>query len=194
MHARRFACFALGLWLGGSLLMWWVAAQNAGAADRVLDQANPMARLQLKPLGDGAALVLRYEATEQTRTEWLAWETMQVGLGGLFFLTMLFGSREHYFLLAGILLMLLLVCLERFAITPEMTAQGRMLDFGPQGTESGRFNVLKASYYGVEAAKFVLGLVLTGSMVFSSKRSGRSRNTRRQLNFVDKSDYRHVNG
>jgi hypothetical protein len=195
MHARRFACFALGLWLGGSLLMWWLAGQNARAAERLLDQAGPSARLQMKPLGINARLVLRYAAYEQTRTYGRAWEAGQLALGSLFFLLMLFGSREHYILLSGILLMILLVYLERLVITPEMTAQGRLLDFAPEGTPAQvRFDVLQTAYYGVEAAKFVLGLVLTGAMVFSSKRSGRSRNTRRQLNFVDKADYRRVNG
>lgn len=195
MHARRFACFALGLWLGGSLLMWWLAAQNARAADRLLDTASPTARLQIKPLGGSARLVLRYAADEQTRRYGRDWEAGQLVLGSLFFLLMLFGSREHYVLPGGILLMLLLVCLERLVIAPEMTAQGRLLDFAPQGTpEHVKFGVLQTAYYGVEAAKFALGLVLTGTMVFSSKRSGRSRDARRQLNFVDKADYRRVNG
>jgi hypothetical protein len=195
MHARRFACFALGLWLGGSLFMWWLAGQNARAAERLLDQASPSARLQMKPLGSNARLVLRYAANEQTRTYGRVWEAGQLALGSLFFLLMLFGSREHYILLSGILLMILLVCLERLVIAPEMTAQGRLLDFAPEGTPAHvRFDVLQTAYYGVEAAKFVLGLALTGAMVFSSKGSGRSRNTRRQLNFVDKADYRRVNG
>ncbi len=175
--------------------MWWVAAQNARAADRLLEQASPLARLQMKPLGGDARLVLRYAANEQTRTYDRAWETGQLALGVLFFVLMLFGSREHYVLLSGIVLMILLVCLECFLIAPEMTAQGRLLDFAPGGTpEHVKFSVLQTAYYGADAAKFVLGLVLTGSMVFSSKRSGRSRNARRQLNFVDKADYRHVNG
>lgn len=173
--------------------MWWIAAQNANAGSRLIGKAGAVARLTMKPLGDDARLVLRYAAAEQSRVEESDWETGQIALGGLFFLTMLFASREHYVLLGGILLMILLVCAERFFLTRELTAQGRMLDFAPAGSApQTQFRVLQTIFWGVEAGKFGLGLVLTGAMVFSRRRSGRSRDARRQMDFVDKADYRRV--
>jgi hypothetical protein len=53
--------------------------------------------------------------------------------------------------------------------------------------------VVHTAYSGVEAAKWLLALVLTGKLVFTNDRGGRSRHSRREFDSVDKSDYRRVN-
>src|SRR5829696_8706996 len=111
MHARRMACFFLGLWLAGGLFMAWVATQNFRQVDRLLSREDPNATLRLKPLGADARLILRYQASEQNRWYFRRWETIQILGGGGFFLVMLFGSRENKFVLLGALLMLALVAL-----------------------------------------------------------------------------------
>lgn len=196
MHARRFASFVLGLWLGGGLLAMWLTTQNMRAPDRLLGAANPAARFELKALGPNARAVLLYQASEENRRDLRTWEIAQIGLGFLFFLAMLFGSGEGYVLLGGILVMVLLVCLQRFLIGTEMAALGRLLDFAPAASAAPdriQLGVLQTGYWGVEAAKCAVGLILTGTMVFSRQRSGRSRNSRRQIDLVDKPDHRRVN-
>ena len=197
MHARRFACFVLGLWLGGSLFLWWSSSADRRAADNLVERANPAARVQLKSMGSSARLLLDYGAAERSRSWRRTWEIGQILCGGLFFLLMLFGSRESHFLLGGILLMVLLVFAERLLLTPELTAEGRLLDFGAVDAAvaayRAKLRVLETAYGGVEAAKFGLGLALTASLVFSRRRGGRSSDFRRQLNMVDKANYRRVN-
>src|SRR5215472_16736923 len=149
MHARRFACFVLGLWLAGGLFMAWVATENFGIADQLASQANPTARLELKAMGPNAHALLRYQASEENRRYFRLWETGQIMLGILFFGLMLFGSRESQFLLGGILLLVVLVMFQRFLLTPEITAAGRLLDFAAPGAATGtrdKFWVLHSAY------------------------------------------------
>jgi hypothetical protein len=196
MHARRFACFVLGLWLGGSILVAWMAIENLRSADHLESAALPVARLELKAMGPKAQTLLRYHASEENRSLYRDWETAQLAIGAGFFLVMLFGSREDQFLLGGLALLVALVALEWFVVTPALSGQGRVLDFVPpdQGAQGrNQLWVLQTAHLGIEAAKALLTLALAARMVFSRKRSGRSRDARRQLNMVDKANHRGVN-
>jgi hypothetical protein len=196
MHARRFACFVLGLWLGGGIFLAWLTSVNLKTADRLVAQASPAARLQLKTLGPNAPAVLRYQASEENRQYRRRWETVQIILGTLFFGLMLFGSRESKYVLGGIVLLLLMVALERFVVTPAVAAQGRLLDFAAPDAASGernRYWVLESSYLAIEGVKGLLTMALAAGMVFSRKRSGRSRDSRHKLDQVDKPNYSRVN-
>src|SRR4051812_4072938 len=122
MHARRFACFVLGLWLAGGLFMAYVATQNFRGVDRLLSGGNPAAASRLKPLGPQARMLLRYQASEMNRWLFRAWENTQLVGGTVFFFVLLFGSRENKLVLTGILLALGLVLLQRLLITPEIVA------------------------------------------------------------------------
>ena len=176
--------------------MAWVATQNFRQVDRLLSREDPTATLRLKPLGANARPILRYQASEQNRWYFQKWETIQIIYGAFFFFVMLFGSRENKFVLLGVLLMIVLVMVQKFLITPEVTALGRMIDFVPpeqHSPERNRFWILHSAYTGVELGKWAVALLLTAQMVFSRKRSGRSRDSRRELNSVDKADYRRVN-
>jgi hypothetical protein len=192
MHARRFACFFLGIWLGSGLFLAWMAWQNQKVAGRLMSQADPGARLQLKAMGPNGPAILHYEAAEESREAYRVWETIQLLAGCLFFGFLLFGSEEGPRLLGGVLLLVLLVAVQRFLLTPEVIAEGRLIDFAPPGTEDGARNrlwLMHNAYMLVEVAKWLLTLLLVGRMVTSSRGSGRSRDSRRQLDRVDKSNY-----
>jgi hypothetical protein len=186
----------LGLWLAAGLCVYWMERQNLRHVDLLLSGGNPNVTVRLKPLGVDARSVLLYQASEQNRYHRHKWENLQLLLGTAFFLTMLFGSREDKFVLLGIVGLLGMVALQRFLITPEIDALGRLLDFAPQdqmGTERNRRWVLEKAALGVEAVKWGVALLLTARMVFSRKRSGRSRDARRQFDRVDKANHRGVN-
>jgi hypothetical protein len=195
MHARRLACLLLGIWLGAGLLITFITAQNVKHVDRVLAEASPVARIEMKAMGPNVRNLLRYQAAEQNRWYFSNWTMLQIGIGAAFFMVMLFGSRESAFVLIVIVIMTVLAALQRFLILPEGALLGRLLDFLPGdqgGPDRSRYWVLQTAYYGVEAAKWAAGLVLAGAMVFSRRRSGRSRDSRREFDVVDKSNYRSV--
>src|SRR5438552_3260887 len=128
MHARRLACFMLGLWLAGGLFMAYVATQNFRGVDRLLSGEHPAAVARFAPLGAQARMSLRYQAAEMNRWLFYRWEVTQVVFGTMFLFLLVFGSRENPLVLAGALAMLLLVAVQRFFITPEIVALGRLID------------------------------------------------------------------
>jgi hypothetical protein len=196
MHARRFACLVLGIWLGGSLLVAWLASVNLKVADRLESQAKPAARLELKAMGPRSLALRRYQASEENREYYKAWETAQIIGGCVFFGLMLFGSRESKLLLGGILMLILVVALERFVVSPALLGQGRLLDFADPATstgESNRYWVLQMGYRATEGLKGLLILLLAGRLVFSRKGSGRSRDSRRPAQRANQASYSKVN-
>ena len=186
MHSVRLVCFVLGTWLAGGVFMAWVATQNFRSVDRLLDQPNPAAQLAFKTLdgdlklGSGAArMLLRYQVSEQNRFYFESWEIVQIALGSLLFFFLLFSTREDKYSLAGVLLMLALVSVERFWLTPYLTVLGRSLDFVPPAEASSlryMFRMEHSAYSGAELAKWAIGLLLVGRLSVG-RRHRRSRGT-----------------
>jgi hypothetical protein len=195
MHARRLACFLLGIWLAAGLVLAWVAGENLHQVDRLLSRADPAATLRFAPLGENARPIMRFQASETNRELFATWENVQLFYGTMVFGLILFGSRENKYVLGGILVLMALVVAQRFILTPELVHLGRLIDFVPAtapSAERNQFWVVHKAYVAVEAVKWMLLLALTGGMVFSRKRSGRSRDSRRNLDGVNKPDYRRV--
>lgn len=197
MHSRRFACFLLGLWLGGALLVAWVASQNFRTGDRLLTTDDPEAMLRLKAVGDAAEgrALIRHAASEENRDLLETWEYAQLFLGLFFFAFLLLGTGEGKISLAMALLMVLIVVIQRFALTPYITGLGRTLDFarngGPHG-EQARFSVLHGIYIGLELAKWAAAALLASILVLQRSRRSGSGHTRKQVNVVDKANHGHI--
>ncbi|MGA9627318.1 MAG: hypothetical protein WBL65_28500 [Bryobacteraceae bacterium] len=196
MNSRRLACFLLGLWMGGALLMAWVAAASFSSVDRLLDRPHAVATLQFKALGRAdARLLLRYQVAEQNRWYLEKWESVQIAMGALFLFFVLFATKENKVVLFLILSMIATVVVQHILLTPAVISLGRMIDFLPPDAPSRvrtQFSVLHGFYWGVELVKWVLGLALAARLI--SHRSGRSGNARQEFNLVDKANHRHVNG
>jgi hypothetical protein len=196
MNSRRFACFLLGIWMGGTLLIAWVAAESLSSVDRLIARPHPVATLQFKALGRAdARLLLRYQVSEQNRRNLETWEAAQIVLGSLFFFFVLFATRENKFALSLILSMIAGVVVQRLLLTPAVISLGRLIDFVPPDAPSGdrtQFWVMHSWYWGVELVKWVLGLALAARLI--SHRRGRSADARQKIDLVDKANHRHVNG
>lgn len=193
MHSRRFACLLLGIWFAGGAFMQWISRENYRTVDRLLDQSNPAA-IQLKSLGVSRQ-VLRYQVAEQNRYYFEAWETLQLMLGSFFFFFLLFGTREDKFSLLMALLMLTAAAVQRFLLTPEITALGRLLDFMPADVYvpgRRRLPIVQSAYDGVELTKLGIGILLAGWLILGRGRRRSRRDVRQELDLIDKANYRHV--
>jgi hypothetical protein len=175
--------------------MAWVAAENFATVDRLLAQPDPAATLRIKMLGkDEARLLLRYEASEQNRMYFEVWETVQVVLGAVFFFFLLFGTTEGKISLVLALVLVVLVLAQRFVLTPELQAIGKLLDFASPVAmlgERAKFRVVHTSYVVVELGKWAIQLVLAAMLIARGR--ARSGNAGQQFNVVDKADHRHIN-
>jgi len=173
MHYRRFACFLLGAWLAAGLFMAMVATQNFRSVDRLLAKPAAPAADQLSKLGAGGRALLRYQVSEQNRWFFETWEMLQIGLGILLLLVLLFGSNETNFTMLMALLMLLIVLVQRFALTPQIVALGRVIDYVPvdqPSAERSRFWLFHSTYSGLELVKWALGFLLTARLLLRSKK------------------------
>ena len=201
MHSVRLTCFLLGIWLAGGVFMAWVATENFRQVDRLLEHPNLQARLNFRThenpqnFGPGAArMLLRYQASEQNRFYFEAWESVQVVLGSLLFFFLLFGTREDKYSMGTVLGMLAIVAAQRLVLTPEITSLGRALDFVPANAEAlerGRFWLFHNLYSAAELIKWAAALLLVTRLVVGHRRR-RSGNAGKQLDVIDKADYRHI--
>lgn len=197
MHFRRLICFLLGLWLGGGLLMVWLADSGFRGVDHLMAAPDPAAAAQIRTLGYSQAReLLRYQVAEQNRDDFETWETTQLVGGALLFFYVLFGTTERKFGLIILLAMILVVAAQRFLLTPELVSIGRTLDFlapDSAGRHREAFRILHSAYFGLEALKWGLALALAGKMIAGRRRS-RSDDAGDDFDVVDKPNYRHVNG
>lgn len=192
MHFRRLAAFLLGIWLGGSAFMDLVATQNFHSVDRLLSAPSPQAEERIQAMGghDAARAFLRYQAAEQNRWYFETWECVQIGLGLALFFVLLFGSVPDKVLLLLTLVMLAIVLVMRFFLTPEITQLGRVIDFvapGVPAADRTRFWTFHGAYSASELAKIGLGLVLVALLIRRRRRSQSA-----EIDAVDKSDHSHV--
>jgi hypothetical protein len=193
MRSRRISCLLLGLWMGAGLWMLWVAADNARAADRLLLAPNAYADAYLKSLGrTQLGPLTHYLANEQNRLLFETWGVVQIALGALFFFQLLFGTHLGKLPLAVALLMLLIVIAERVAIAPGMELVGQHNDLNPSPSARAQFagDALNYGYKFAEGAKFALGAVAAAILIWQERR--RSFDARKQIDAIDKPDYRHI--
>jgi hypothetical protein len=193
MHYSRISAFLLGALLTGSLFMAFVATGNFQTASEILKAPPAPAEKMIKLLGDeNARMLLRYQAGEENRHFFEAWEIAQLTLG-LFLAGLLFlmGNRRLLAGFAGALI--ILTAFQHFKITPELVWQGRSIDFVPVAADPGarqQFFRLHAAYGVIEAVKFLLILAI-GIGLFPRRRHS---SQRIEINAVDYAHHRHVDG
>ena len=177
--------------------MVWLGASSFRGADRLLVRPGGAVAGQVRSLGyDRTRALLRAEASEQKRWEFETWETIQIVGGTLLFLYLLLGTTERKLGLGLVLAMVLTATLQRFLITPELAAiENNLLLLPPEAGAAQRdtFWMLHSGYYGLETLKWGLALVLVGKYIASGRRS-RLDDAGDDLDLVDKSNYRHING
>jgi hypothetical protein len=162
MHVA--AITLLGVWLGWTIFMWFAATRTFRTVDRVLNSPNPQLAAATQPLGhDETRVVLRHLASEINRTFFGTYGVAQIVLGvALLLLIWRQTPRDTLaMVLAGV--MLALVVILTVAITPQIIALGRRIDFLPRNPEPAvmpRFWMLHGAFTGLDGVKLLAGLVL----------------------------------
>ena len=172
MHFRRLAALLLGAWLGGSVFMDMVATQNFRSVDRLLAAPPAQVAERIQALGghDAARVFLRYQVSEQNRWYFESWERAQIVLGAALFLVLVFGAVPNRLTLLLVLLMLAMVLVMRFFLTPEIIRLGRAADFAPAADRT-RFWTFHGMYSAGELIKLGLGIVLGVRLLLRAKRT-----------------------
>lgn len=170
----------LGAWLAGCVFMDMVATQNFRSVDRLLAAPPPQIAERIQAMGgqDLARAFLRYQASELNRSYFDNWERAQIVLGVVLFVVvlfvvLLFGSTPNRLMLLLTLLMLGIVLVMHFYLTPEIIRLGRVIDFVSPGTPSpdrARFWTFHGAYSACELVKFGLGTVVAVLLVRRRRR------------------------
>lgn len=175
--------------------MGWVAMESFRSVDRAMKEPAALSTSQYQKLGPAAVRqLLRYQVSEQNRFLFSNWELAQIGLGVLIFGILLFGTSVGQIELALPLVMLLVVAVGHWFLTPQMVALGRVLDFLPAGApalEESRLRALHNAYTVLEIVKVAVGIVLGSFLVW---RRTRRKGAPREVDSVDDANNRHVNG
>ena len=195
MHARRLACFILGMWLAAGLAVAWLERGDFRTIGEVLAQPDDAVAQRMKALGAHETyLLMGRVAWEQRQRTTENWESVQMLVGLGFFLFLLFGTHQGKLPLAMGLLLLGIVALERFLLTPEVLSLGRAAGFasGPASSaEDMRRMVLSSTHLGFEIAKWIVQAALGAVMIV--RRGHRSGDAGDQFHVVDKPNHGHVN-
>jgi hypothetical protein len=172
MQFHRLASLIIGIWLGISVFMDFVATQNFKNVPRVMSSIDIRAVENARKVGDMEALrhVLRYSAGEINRYLFEQWEWTELMLGLALFLVLLFAGTYQKAAMSLCILMMCIVASQRFYLTPRITLLGRQLEFGDAA--SNRFAAFHAAYGIVELSKIGLGLILAGFLLIR-KRAGK---------------------
>jgi hypothetical protein len=195
MHARRFACMLLGMWLAGSAVMTWIASDSVNAAPRILANHSPDFAIRLKSMGrEDARMLLAYPVRQQV-SWWLAeFGTLEIAAGALLFLFLLLGTREGKITLGISLVPLAVAIFKRAFLIPQLLGLGGLTDFVPANmalAERGQLDAARMGLLIVEGLELVTGTILAAILI--GRQHGRSGLTLEEVDAINKADDRHVN-
>ena len=131
---RTLAAILLGGWLIGSIVVGAAAAQNFYMIDKLLNSVEsprPFLNITARMESGEARGILRFLVSELNRYYFRTWEWVEILFGAilLFLAFKYFGDKK---LIIGFAVMLGIVLLMSFYVTPQMIDVGRKLDFVPR--------------------------------------------------------------
>jgi hypothetical protein len=174
---RRLSSVLLGMWLGAGILTDVAVTQNFQTVDRFLQTPGSVAvSAQLNDVGRARErLILRRNAGEENNWIFENWERVEVAMGGLLFLLLLFGDRPQKLLLALCLAMTAIVAAQHFFVTPRIIDLGRRIDdLPPADPAVSRFWMLHGVYSGLDILKMVVGFGFVARLVIKRKTDSHS--------------------
>jgi hypothetical protein len=174
---RALMAFLLGSLLVGIILIGFVAAENFFVVDRLIEsppstEFRQEFQQRLAPLPDGEArVVLRYLSSELNRFYFRVWGGAEALLGAVLLLLAARSGPKGLNdrpLKIGAGVMLVLILLMTFYLTPQIVEVGRAIDFVPRDPpppELRQFGMLHAAYSLLDLAKLLIGIWLTVRLV-----------------------------
>src|SRR4051812_29075104 len=155
-HVRTAIALLLGAWLMGTIVVGFTAAVNFFTIDRLLASSDsPEFHRDVAVLPPGEARVmLRHVSSELNRYYFRAWGYAELIFGAAV-LWLALRLRQRKFVIASAI-MLAMVAVMAFYITPRITVVGRALDFLPRNTPPpgmAEFGMLHGAYSTLDLIK-----------------------------------------
>jgi hypothetical protein len=169
---RRLAALLIGAWLGAGVLADVAVTQNFQAVDRFLEAPGSVSTsAALNAVGrDKERFILRRNAAEENNWIFLNWERVELALGGVLFLLLLFGERPQKLLIVLCAAMFVIVAAEHFYLTPLITDLGRRVeDLPATDPDVKTFWMLHGFYSGFDILKLLLGFAFAVRLAIKRK-------------------------
>jgi hypothetical protein len=169
---RRLAALLVGAWLGASILTDVAVTQNFQTVDRFLERPGSVsASAALNAIGrDRERFILRRNAGEENNWIFMNWERVELALGGLLFLVLLFGDKPQRLMLALCAAMFLIVAVEHFFLTPRIIdLGGRVDDLPATDPDSKQFWLLHGIYSGLDILKMLIAVAFAVRLAIRRK-------------------------
>ena len=161
---RRLAATLIGIWFGGILLVALAAPASFRSVDAVLASPPPAVEKAVEQMGPRTVHdILYYQVSEANRQIFESWGWVQLALGGVIFLMLLFLSTVGKTQIGISLCMFLLSLLMQFVLIPRISELGRLMRRGAQmqpGQLEERFRLLHLGFTTFELTVVVLGTIL----------------------------------
>lgn len=157
---RRLSAVLLGAWLGASIFADVAVTQNFQTVDRFLAlPGNATTSRELNKVGrPEERMILRRNAAEENNWIFVNWERIELALGGVLFMLLLFGERPQKLHLFLCLLLIAIVAAEHFLLTDRIIDLGRRIDeLPPNNPDAVKFWNLHGFYSGLDILKLVAG-------------------------------------
>jgi hypothetical protein len=167
---QTLAIALLGVWIGWTLFMWYMAGRSFTTVDRVLRKPSPQFSEATQPSSpEQSRELLRYTASEINRTMFRAYGAGQMVLGAILFLVLYWQAPRDTFSLVVVGCMLAIVLILAVIVTPQVISLGRNIDFLPRNPPPPgmqRFWKLHGAFTGLDSIKLLAGLVVLGRWIF----------------------------
>lgn len=157
----------LGMWLGAAVLVDVLAARNFATIDSFIPAPGSSAvTARIAKAGrDSIRVILRRNAAEENAAIFEVWEWSQIGIATVFFFLILCGDRPPASALVLVPVMIVILLLQRFVLTPHVVSLGREVDEIPARELTGNptvahFWAFHGVYSGCEILKLLLGLAV----------------------------------
>jgi hypothetical protein len=179
MHARRFACMLLGMWLGCSGLMTWVTLESFKPAPHVIEARDPhLNGRQPATAPESVQKVLAYGVRQQVGSWLEGWGSGEIAIGAFFFFYLLFGTREGKLTLGLSLIPLAAAAVQRVLITPQLIYLGGKSEVAPE------LGPVRVGFILVEAIVLCSGAILAALLI--GRQHGREGLTLEQVGAIRK--------
>jgi hypothetical protein len=169
---RRLEAFVLGAWIGAGIFADVAVTQNFQTVERFLAQpGSVLTSAELNKIGrQRERVILRRNAGEENNAIFENWERVELPIGCMLFGLLLFGSRPRKLMLAAAMLMLAIVAVQHFFLSPVITDLGRQLaDLPATDPLATRFWTFHGIYSGSEILKLLVGVALAARLAIRSK-------------------------
>jgi len=168
----------LGIWLAGSIVMTFIAADSANAASRIMRKQPPGVIMRIKSMGENEARqILAYPVRQQARWWLEEWGNVELVFSVAFFFFLLFGTREGKVVLFFTLGICGLLVFQRYYMLPQLLYLDSLMDFSAVNAlipERNQLAVVRTAFNSIEILKLLLLLVLGTYLISRSRRFSHS--------------------